>query len=222
MAMTEGSREILTQSDYENLVLQSIVSLTNDGPAFEFSISEIAKRLERGNSVNRTMFAVKKLIEEEKIADSHSHNEENSLLYEEIEEKHFSKIIEEDEPRFYITERGLHEYDENKLDTSLSIFLVTETSFHIRLLAYIYAKTHSIFDIHVRVDLAKLSEKQKLILETLRSSGLIKTSFFDNAFTVTERGKALLESEANIRGIKLERYIKRTKDLLLNEILPIE
>jgi hypothetical protein len=204
----------LTQEDYEDMVLQAVVELTNDSNEnFEFSVSQIAKNLKQGNSKNRTIFAIRALLDANLIGDA------GSSYGVEVEEPNFAQIVKDDEPRFYITKSGLDTFDEQMaLDVKIRGFMVSEVSHHMRLLAFIYANTRSALDFFCRLSPEKLSTDKMAVLAELSQLGLVKTFFFKDGWTVTEEGRQFLESEAKAKSISLDDYIREIDEMTLNEV----
>ncbi|HTN71868.1 MAG TPA: hypothetical protein VMO00_12365 [Methylomirabilota bacterium] len=232
MVNSSDNSKYLTQDDYEIIVLTSIVELTNDNDSdgFQFSVSQIAKNLRKGNSVNRTMFAIKSLIDQELIGDNPHNVFSSGTATCEIEENEFAGIIDEDEHRFYVTSQGLYEFDrriievrnvelkKEEVQARVLEFITSEASPHLRLLAYIYAKTRSTLELFCRLNSKKLSTDQMEVLSDLHQKGLIKTLFFEDAWTITEQGRQFLESESKTKALSLDQYIQRVKEMSLADI----
>lgn len=205
----------LPQWDYEYMVLNSLAELTNDSNGnFEFSVSQIAKNLKEGNSINRTMFAIKVLLDDGLIGNSGSPD---------VEEENFGQLIQDDDQRFYITKLGLEEFDERtEADAKIDNFLVTEVSPRMRLLAYIYANTRSAIDLFCRFGRDKLSTEKMEVVSELAQKGLIKAFLFELGWTITEEGRQLLASEAKAKALSLDRYADQIGEMDLDEIFNVK
>ena len=212
MAKSSSGTDILTPSDYENLVLDALVLLTNEGSSFEFSVREISQKLEKGNSVNRTLFALMSLIACDLIGDSQSSGDV-------FDETDFSAIIDDDSDRFFLTEKGLKSYYGDTLyNEILSNFLHLEVNLHMILLSFIYAKTKSSLSFFCQIEPEKLTHDQNHALSQLKEKGLIKTFFTQNLWTVTKEGRTVITQEAQAKQFALDDYVERVNSMLLHDL----
>ncbi len=195
-------REVLDQSDYYGLTLNSLGSLTEKSDKLEFSVTEISDNMGIGRSKNRILYSLFDLIFHElvKCSDEYFNNDE--------EVKDISYLMNAIDSNYYLTGDGLDKYDENiKIRKKQEKIKSEELSPDIEIMIYIYKKMIGFLFSYPRILDDKLDSDQKDALRSLVSRGFIEQVRSGCRFKITESGKKYLEGEAKLRNFELEEYV---------------